>query len=540
MSKKQENKKLNNLNPYEGRVGLVYARVSSKRQETDGSGLQSQEGRCMDFLKRNSVDYQKSFLDSYSGGGDFMNRPAMKELLAYIDKNIHKKYVVVFDDLARFARDVVFHIKLRAEFKQRNVVLKCLNYDFDESDLGQFVELIFAGKVELDRKQNRTQVIQKQKARLELGYWPFGPKKGYDMIKYPDHGKLLVPNKEGLEVLKPALEKFARGEFVRKIDMCKFLVEKGFWKNQYPSAYIDKLTYILKDPAHVGDIQYLPWEVSRRKGHHQGIISEEIFNLIQQRLGNKGVTKRIRVDVREDFPLRGLLICSSCGHYLTGAITRAKGKPFPYYFCQNGLCEFGKKSVRKKVVEDGFDELLQKIKLKPEVGKLVEAVFEKVWKEELAQIEAEESLVTREKTELEDKVKKLTDMICDAKNEKLRSIYEKQLEEVGSELDTLAERASIKEIDMKVPYRNALKKAIGLIKSPYVIWKKLDVIEKHRLFYFIFDEKLLYSKKEGYRNDNLPCAVRLFEQFATQNPHDVEVPALKPDAKKELKSFYNT
>jgi predicted site-specific integrase-resolvase len=106
MSKKQENKKLNNLNPYEGRVGLVYARVSSKRQETDGSGLQSQEGRCMDFLKRNSVDYQKSFLDSYSGGGDFMNRPAMKELLAYIDKNIHKKYVVVFDDLARFARDV--------------------------------------------------------------------------------------------------------------------------------------------------------------------------------------------------------------------------------------------------------------------------------------------------------------------------------------------------------------------------------------------------------------------------------------------------
>jgi hypothetical protein len=256
-----------------------------------------------------------------------------------------------------------------------------------------------------------------------------------------------VPNKEGLEVLKPALEKFARGEFVRKIDMCKFLVEKGFWKNQYPSAYIDKLTYILKDPAHVGDIQYLPWEVSRRKGHHQGIISEEIFNLIQQRLGNKGVTKRIRVDVREDFPLRGLLICSSCGHYLTGAITRAKGKPFPYYFCQNGLCEFGKKSVRKKVVEDGFDELLQKIKLKPEVGKLVEAVFEKVWKEELAQIEAEESLVTREKTELEDKVKKLTDMICDAKNEKLRSIYEKQLEEVGSELDTLAERASIKEIE---------------------------------------------------------------------------------------------
>jgi len=82
-----------------------------------------------------------------------MKRPAMKKMLEYIDAHPHKKYVVVFDDLSRFARDVFFHIKLRAEFRKRDVILRCLNYNFDESEEGEFAELIFAGKAELDRNK---------------------------------------------------------------------------------------------------------------------------------------------------------------------------------------------------------------------------------------------------------------------------------------------------------------------------------------------------------------------------------------------------
>ena len=128
-------------NPYEGRVGLVYARVSSIGQASYGHGLESQESRCVADLKSLGVHYDKSFLDSFTGGGDFMRRPAMSKLLAYIDANPHKKFVVVFDDLKRFARDVEFHIKLRAAFKLRGVVLRCPNYNFDESPEGEFAVL---------------------------------------------------------------------------------------------------------------------------------------------------------------------------------------------------------------------------------------------------------------------------------------------------------------------------------------------------------------------------------------------------------------
>jgi DNA invertase Pin-like site-specific DNA recombinase len=205
-------------NPYENRIGLVYARVSSKRQETEGSGLQSQEGRCISDLRSMGVPYEKSFLDSYSGGGDFMNRPAMRAMLDYIDANPHKKFVVIFDDLSRLARDVEFHFKLKVAFRMRDVVLRCLNYNFDESEEGEFTELIFAGKAQLDRKQNRRQVIQKMKARLDAGYWTFGTKRGYDLIKDPRHGKISIPNKDGLGPLREALEAFATGNLPRKID----------------------------------------------------------------------------------------------------------------------------------------------------------------------------------------------------------------------------------------------------------------------------------------------------------------------------------
>src|SRR5581483_10616265 len=166
----KKEKELLAVNEGGGKVGLVYARVSSKRQELDGTGLQSQEGRCIKELASLDVPYEKSFFDSYSGGGDFMKRPAMRAMLAYIDANPHKQFLVVFDDLKRFARDVEFHLKLKAAFKVRGVGLRCLNYNFDESPEGRFSETVIAAQAELERHQNRRQVIQKQKSRLELGY----------------------------------------------------------------------------------------------------------------------------------------------------------------------------------------------------------------------------------------------------------------------------------------------------------------------------------------------------------------------------------
>ena len=89
----------------------------------------------------------------------------------------------IFDDLKRFARDTEFHIKLRQEFKARGARIECLNFKLEDTPEGKFVETIMAAQGELEREQNRRQVIQKMKARVEKGYWVFHPPVGYRYVQ---------------------------------------------------------------------------------------------------------------------------------------------------------------------------------------------------------------------------------------------------------------------------------------------------------------------------------------------------------------------
>lgn len=522
-SPKKENLKNNANNSYDGCEGLVYARVSSKRQEAEGHGLQSQEARCIADLKSISVPYKKTFPDSYSGGGDFMNRPAMREMLDFIDAHAHKNYVVIFDDLSRFARDVEFHLKLRAAFKVRGVKLRCLNYNFDESPEGRYTETILAAGNELQRHQNRRQVIQKQKARLEIGYWPFAAKRGFNMDEDSTHGKISVPNRDAV-LLKEAIEAFIVGSLQRKIDVCRFLVERKFWKKQLPEKYIDKLTVIFSDPFICGDIEYPAWEVARRQGRHEGIITRDQFALLQKRLKSDRATARVRIDIREDFPLRGLVLCSSCEKPMTAAITsKRNGEKHAYYYCQRKGCPLYGKMCRRADVERDFRLLIKRNRLKPEIEKVVDVVFGRVWGQEVKSLEWQEKLSEHRKSDLEEKMRQWSEMARKALSDRVRRTYETQIEDAAKEMEQIEEKPTLAEMDMSVPYRTALGKCTGLLKTPIAIWDSVDVHEKHRLFFFLFEAKLAYTKNEGYRTGDSLSTTRLFEEFVATNSQDVEM-----------------
>lgn len=520
---KLKEQKENNRDIYAGYIGLVYARVSSKSQESGGGGRESQDFRCREDLDSISVPYEKSFIDTFTGGGDFMNRPAMRELLEHIDARPHKKFVVTFDDLKRFARDVEFHLKLKAAFKSRNVLLRCLNYKFDDSPEGMFVETVFAAQNQLEREQNRRQVVQKQMARLENGYWPFPARRPFKMNKQTHILELIHRD---AKIVKEALEGFADGTFVRKVDACRFLVEQGFWKNS-PDGYIDNFTELAQSPLNAGFIEFLPWEVPWQEGKHQGFISLETYQQIQKRLKRDGLSKRIRVDISPEFPMRGLILCDCCGKTLTGALSKGRTRQYSYYVCHTKGCRYYGKSIRKEIIEQRFMELLKKNTLKKEVDNLLLEVFDRVWKEEVSNARKNEAVLVSGKTAIENKIKQLTNTILETKSPTLRVVYEEQLEKLALEIEK-PEWEITAEIDFSIPYRTALEKSKGLLKSPYVIWESLDVREQHRLFFFIFDKKLAYDMEFGYRTEKTPQAITLFEEFSTQNSSDVEMAGIEP------------
>jgi DNA invertase Pin-like site-specific DNA recombinase len=85
-------------------TALLYSRVSSNRQKNEGHGLDSQEHRCREFAQEQGWEIIEEgiFRDDFTGGGDFMRRPAMRALIDYIDNHPHKKFVIVFDDFVFF------------------------------------------------------------------------------------------------------------------------------------------------------------------------------------------------------------------------------------------------------------------------------------------------------------------------------------------------------------------------------------------------------------------------------------------------------
>ena len=66
-------------------AALIYCRVSTTKQKTEGAGLESQEHRCRQFADGKGYDVEMVFPDDASGGGDFMQRPGMRAMLAYLD-----------------------------------------------------------------------------------------------------------------------------------------------------------------------------------------------------------------------------------------------------------------------------------------------------------------------------------------------------------------------------------------------------------------------------------------------------------------------
>jgi len=181
---------------------VIYCRVSSKKQATGGHGLDSQELRCREYARAKGYTVAAVFTDDVSGGGDFMKRPGMVALLRYLEAHADEPHVVIFDDLKRYARDTVFHLKLRQEMTLRNATRECLNFNFEDSPEGEFIETIIAAQSQLERQQNSRQVRQKMRARVMNGYWVFRAPIGYRHEKREGHGKLLVPDEPNAAIVR--------------------------------------------------------------------------------------------------------------------------------------------------------------------------------------------------------------------------------------------------------------------------------------------------------------------------------------------------
>lgn len=499
------------------RKALIYCRVSSDRQVKEGHGLEGQELRCRKYAELHGYEVVAVFRDEGVSGG-IIDREGMQQMLDFLDKAGHREeYVVIIDDIKRLARDLMGHFTLRKAIQSRGAKLESPSHKFSDDPEGIFVESIMAATAQLERDQNKKQVRNRMQARLEAGYWPFYPPPGYTFAKVAGHGKLLVRKEPEASIIREALEGFASGKFPTQVHVQRFLEEKGF--NHWGTGkmtYLEQVKRLLTREVYTGYISYPPWNVTTRKGHHEPLIDPEAYDRIQERLAERQKLPP-RKDLRDDFPLRGFVLCGECRKPYTSCWSKGRNGHFPYYLCKSLGCSLKNKAVRAERLHEEFEALLTKLRPKNNIMKIIKAELLDLWNAKKMDVET----VRKQRQHRLDAIQKEIDGYLEAVRHCQSPTVIKRIEENIEALEAKQLRLGGKIEKPKngdYDFQTALNRVFEFIRSPLVVWKNGDLSEKRLVLRLVFTEPLVYTRETGFQTAafSLPIQVSCIPELDRQ------------------------
>jgi len=506
---------------------VIYCRVSTKKQSSESHGLDSQEQRCREHADTKGYSVEAVFPDDVSGAGDFMKRPGVVALLSYLDAQSDKSYVVIFDDLKRFARDTEFHIKLRREFALRGARVECLNFKLEDTPEGEFIETILAAQGQLERKQNRRQVSQKMKARMMDGYWVFQAPVGYHYMKQNPHGKIMVRNEPLSSIVQEALESYASGRFESHAEVKRFFESKPeFPKTRHGVVTFQKVSDVMNQTLYAGLINHSNWEVHGITGKHEALVSLETYYTIQKRQNGQKKAP-VRKDIKEDFPLRGFVTCGSCDRPMTSCWSKGRNRKYPYYLCDTKGCPDSRKSIRKEVIESEFEELLKQLQPSANLFALAFDAFTDFWNEKLETVDQDKAAIKRQITEFESKSKQLIDRLVEADSPTLIKAYEGRLQDIDQQKAIWNEKLA----NFGKPsgsFKQIYRTAFEFLANPWNLWVSERLEDKRAVLKLVFAERLPYDRNKGYRTAKTSKVFKALEVFRMEKSEMVSRQGFEP------------
>ena len=489
---------------------VLYCRVSSKSQEKEGHGLDSQEHRCREYAAARGYEVVNVFPDTKTGEGDFMKRPGMVALLAYLDAFPDEKFVVIFDDLKRYARDTIFHLKLKQEMRLRNAERECLNFKFEDTPEGEFIETVMAAQGELERKQNGRQVAQKMKARMQSGYWTHNAAIGYQYEAVRGRGKMLKRHEPLATIVQDAFEGYAMGRFQSQAEVKRFFESfPEFPRNKKGVITQQRVTEILTQPLYTGYICSETYGIEWLKGHHEPLISIETFDKVQAR--RNGIAKApLRKNIGDDFVARGMAVCADCDVPLRSSWSKGRNKSYGYYLCQTKSCASYGKSIRRDKLEGDIGELVRGLEPTKKLMSLAKAMFTVAWEQRRTHAAEIIRSGQRQIESLEKQIETLLTRIMDASNPTVIRSYENKITEMERSKIILAEQLA-NQAAPKGKFEDQLEPALTFLANPWKLWQTGHVGLRRTVLKLAFADRIKYCRKQGPRTPEIALPFKLLD-----------------------------
>jgi DNA invertase Pin-like site-specific DNA recombinase len=274
----------------------VYVRKSTEHGlEQAFNSLDNQEQSCKAYISSqafNNWEYTKTYSDGVISGGT-MERPGLQEMLSDIAKGIINTVVVYKVD--RLSRSILDFHNMMKYFDKYNCNFVSITQAFDTStSMGKLTLNMLLSFAQFEREVASERVRDKIRASKAKGLWMGGnPPLGYDI-----KDKKLVVNEMEAQQVKQLFEKYL--ELQSFVDTATYARRIGIttkhWhttKNKPMGGRPLKpynLHLILTNKIYIGLITHKKLGTAVR-GEHSPIISEELFNQVQEIIKSRKNTR---------------------------------------------------------------------------------------------------------------------------------------------------------------------------------------------------------------------------------------------------------
>jgi site-specific DNA recombinase len=491
-----------------GNGAILYVRVSTAEQAEGPQNLENQENRCRKFCEQRNLEVQHVFTDAGESARS-ADRPEFKRMLDYC--RAHKKTVrfVVVQDLSRFARNHEDQTRAISELRAQNIsLLSCYESNIDDSAAGKLAANVYGAFNQHFSDALSEKMTDRTRAAVEAGRFPWPAPIGYLNVEdAPDGSPNIVPDPQRAPHIRHAFELVATGRY-KTIDVLKIVTEEGL-RTPRTNNQVSTQTFhmMLRKPVYKG-WTYSPKQNLLAKGLYEPIVSESLFEQVQDILSGRKPKAAPKRKCNPGFPLKGFVRCSECLRPLTGGLARGR---YGYYWCYQ--CHAV--SIPRAQLENQFLQMLRQLQPDSNTISSLPKLAAAVWNRH--QIDSQKQakrLHARRDALQKDKSNLMRAMSAERDPsfvEGLREEYRKVIAEMG-EIDQQLGAITLSSSELNSFVRFVELSLVDIADA----WLKADIEDRVRVQNLLFADQLHYDPETGSLNTSMPTLFNVLAGIATE------------------------
>lgn len=322
---------------------VIYVRVSTAEQASNNQSLPVQEAKATAYCKQRALPVLKVFSDKGESARTD-DRPQFRRMLDFCREHRQDVSHVVVADLSRFARNIFDQTSTIIELKKLGIEFVSVDEpNLDETAAGKLLKNVLGSMHQFFSDSLSEKTRFRMQAGVKQGRWLWKAPLGYKNSET----KTVVTDPERAPLVRKVFDAIAGGMSVG--DAMRQVTALGLTTRTNNKVPKQTFSRMVRNPFYCGWIES---DGTRVRGNHEPIVSEELFDAVQQRLTGKS-PHQIEHD---DFPLRGFVRCSSCDRNLTAGFVKGRSKRYAKYWCWTKGCH--KVNVSAELLEARFWQVL--------------------------------------------------------------------------------------------------------------------------------------------------------------------------------------